>query len=237
MNVLRLSLALSALTVGLVVAGIANAGVTITAGPGGGNPAENITFNQNGLFLGPGATINGATNQTSVVLDVSSTASGLLVASGGIGQATVQSPGGVFGDVTFMANGAPPSGFNALTSFTDLKFNIDATAIGPVTISAFNGATLLNSVGLTLDPNGQNFFRVIADGLDVITKVVVTAGGDIINDIKQIRVGGLAGPSPLPDPIVEPDLHPEPASILAWGLVAAAGAVATRLRRRSAKTS
>jgi len=221
----------AALALHFVFAPPASADITFNVGPGGGNPAENILFNQNGLNIGPAPTIMGATNQTSTVLNIDGQGVNLMAANG-IGQASVVSDtGNPFSQVLFTPNGSPPAGFNALTSFTDFKLNIDATANGTVVFSVNGGAFV--SAALPLDANGQNFFRITADGLDAITSLLVTANGGIITDIKQIRIGGLAGPpdsNPLPNPVIEPELNPEPASLLAWGMIAVAGALAARGR-------
>ena len=84
-----------------------------------------------------------------------------------------------------------------------------------------------------LDGNGQNRFNIESTGGDVITKVTLTASGQIINNIKQIRLGGLSDPGggPIdPPPTPDPVIIPEPASMLLWG-VGALGAVAYGWRR------
>jgi hypothetical protein len=218
-------------TIALLSGNIAEAGVVFTVGPGGGNPAENVLYNQSGLVTGPAPVIMGATNQTSVVLNIDGQGTNLTIHGGG--QASVVSDSGdPYSSVLFTPNGSPPPGLNALASFTDFKLNINATANGTVSFSVNNGAFV--SGALPLDKNGENFFRITASGSDVITSLLVTASGSIIDNIKQIRIGGLTGigPNPLPNPIIEPEIAPEPASLLAWGFLAATGAMVTRIRRR-----
>jgi hypothetical protein len=241
MRFFRALLSLMILTSALTVCGSVQASIIITVGPGGGNPDENVMYNQAGLTL-VGNSIMGATNQTSRVLDIQANQSISLSASGG--QARVEQLGGApFNGAMFTPHSANdlPAGLNPLGAFTDFKFNVNATANGLVNI-VVNGLTSTN-VAITqsllnaaLDMNGENFFRIIANGGDVITKVSVTANGNIIQEFKQVRLGGLfdsggnviAGP-----PVPDPDPVPEPTSVLVWGVLAAAGA-ALRLSRRSA---
>ena len=61
-----------------------------TVGPGGGNPAENLLFNNANLQLGPATLIQGVTNNSNRVLDITSNVN--LVGNGG--QARIEGQGG-----------------------------------------------------------------------------------------------------------------------------------------------
>jgi hypothetical protein len=213
------------------VASNVSAGVIVIPGPGGGNPAENLLFNQPGLELGPALTIQGATNQSNAVLDIMSINDMLLVGNGG--QARVEGDGGAsFTGVMFIPSSNPPVGLNGMVSFTDIKFNIDASADGTLLIDVFlNGSNTATSFGpFDLDENGENFFLIISFGGDVITKVTLTASGDIIEQIRQIRLGGVETSNGNGE-------IPEPGALSLWAVVGIAGALGfagRKLRRKLA---
>lgn len=197
-------------------------------GPGGGNPAENLLFNNPNLVL-TGTTIQGVTNQTSSVLDISSDVT--LVGSGG--QATVsQQGGGSFGTggLTLSPHDVNdlPAGLEPMGAFQDIKFNIDASANGDITFSVITSDAgspfVFNS---TLSGAGQNFFRFTTTGNEVITSVTMTTDENIISVIEQIRVGGAIGLDGGPLPI------PEPTTLALFGLAAAgAGFYGYRCRKQ-----
>jgi hypothetical protein len=237
----RVFAALTFLTLGI---GQSEGAIIITAGPGGGNPAENVVFNQSGLVTN-GTPVQGATNQTSVVLDIQPNQSITLLASGGQGQAHVQQfGGGGFDGVSFIPHSANnlPAGLFPLSAFNDFKFNVNALANGTIDIvvngkDGSNNAVTSSLLGASLSQNGENFFRIIADNNFSITNVTITASGNIIDDLKQVRLGGLTGPAGIinPPPSPDPDFVPEPASAVLWGLLAAAGAVARWRKNRHSK--
>ncbi len=206
-----------------------------TVGPGGGNPGENLLFNNANLQLGPAATIQGVTNNSNRVLDITSTVN--LVGNGG--QARVEGQAGAFGGagVTLAPHTANnlPGGLLPMGSFKDLKFNIDATADGPVAFSVVTntGTFAFNS---TLDDNGQNFFRFTTLGTEFINSVTITSSGNTIKKIEQIRLGGIVGPGqgPGPDPAPGSNPVPEPASLAVFGALLGIGALGARLRRKPA---
>jgi hypothetical protein len=216
----------SAILIACVASATARADIIIQKTPGGGNPDENILFNNGGLNLGPGPTIEGITNQSGLKLDIMS-GGGNIVGSGG--QATVEGEGGAaFG-------GSGVSFFGGDFDFiTDFKFNVDATQNGSLTVEAFDENGM--SVGTFTDDlkqGGQNFFRVTGTNGDNFAKVTITSTGDIINQIRQIRISGgnNGGGETIPPPFPGPGL-PEPGSILLWSvLTLAAGAFVVSRRR------
>jgi hypothetical protein len=236
MNQRRILLSLGCLVAGLMATSLARAGIVITVGPGGGNPDENVLFNKPGLVT-TGTTIQGATNQTLAVLDIQSNQGYTLGATNGIGQANVERiGGGAFGNVSLIPHsGSLTLPLISLSSFNDIKFNINAATNGTVTISALGSVSgLVTALNLNLDANGENFFRITATG-EVITQVNIVANGDIIDNIKQIRLSGLTGPSGQeipPPPFPDPDFVPEPASLLVWAAVGAVACGFRCLRRR-----
>jgi hypothetical protein len=215
----------------------AKAGVIFTAGPGGGNPDENLLFNANGLTLN-GTTINGNTNNTNSVLDIVSVANPLQTLQGNGGQATVNRfGGGAFGSIELAAHpGVVPNGLNPIMSFTDIKFNIDSIidVTNGLTLSAYNGNTLLGSQTFDLDAQGQNFFRVTTTGTDVLTRVRLSVAGNYFDEIRQIRLGGIDNGGGGGGGSSTNSVVPEPASVVAFGLVAGLGTLGARLRRKKA---
>lgn len=212
----------------------ARADIIINNSPGGGNPDENILFNgavgAAGGFTGPGQTIQGVTNQSGLLLDIMSGTGGPnLFGSGGAAMLTAENgvpfgaAGVMFGDGDF-------------DFITDFKFNVNAIADGSLTIDVFDdeaGNTLLSSATFDLDKNGQNWFRITGTGGDDFAKVTITANGDIIGDIRQIRISGGANDGDNGDNIVTIAETPEPASILLWCLLASAVGVFLVRRRRT----
>jgi hypothetical protein len=214
----------------------ASADPILTAGPAGGNPAENLLFNNGNLKLGPANLIQGVTNTTNTVLDISSNVN--LVGNGG--QARVEGAGGAAfgsGGVTLAPHTANdlPGGLLPMGGFAELKFNIDATADGDVSFQVFTklgGAVPFLFGPEDLDQSGQNFFRIETPAGDYITKVIITSAGNIIDRIEQIRLGGVVTPGggPAPDVFV-----PEPTSLLAWGCIGL-GMAGAAWRRRNRKS-
>jgi hypothetical protein len=210
--------------------------ITVSVGPGGGNAGENVLFNQTGLVT-TGASIMGATNQSNAVIDIASSQAGVtLQAVSGMGQATVEAVnGGPFGAFTITPNSLPPAGpgigLTGISGFQNLSLNIESTVNGWVNIIANAGI----AHSLQLDGSGQNFFRIDASGGDVITSLLFQASGDIIHDIKQIRLTGANGSNDVPQltppltpdvPIVPPNApapptvtNPEPAALVVWSVL------------------
>ena len=200
----------------------ANASIIIIDSGGMGNPDENIVFNSVsslGGTAGPGTTIQGATNQSQLLLDIMSGGPNIL-GEGGVGQATVSEEN----DNLFGADGIMFFN-NDFDIITDLKFNLNASQAGTVTIDVLdNGDGLLETETFDLDEAGENFFRITGtDGMDFF-KVTITTDGDILEDIKQIRISGSGDDG---NTVV-----PEPASMMVWSFLAVAAIRATRRRRR-----
>jgi hypothetical protein len=165
----------------LAIAKPVSAGITLGTGAGTVQPDQNLLFNNNPPN---GITIQGVTNSTNTLVDI--TGNETLLGNGG--QARVESvDGNGYQKATFKFNNP----FLAMTSF---EFNLNPRGNGTfnVTIRAwtFSGnvlTTLASSLG-----NGSNFFYGIATGGDLIARFEVeTAGANQIEDIRQIRLGGI----------------------------------------------
>ena len=92
--------------------------------------------------------------------------------------------------------------FSRLTvsdSFSTLILNIDATEDGFVTFTDSSGT----SSPFALDDNGQNFFTltgIVGNSVSFVTSL--TAGGaetDIVDEVRQVRPGGLVTAIPEPE--------------------------------------
>lgn len=234
---MRYLLSLStAIAVFCVASVSARADIIIQNLAGGGNPDENILFNGHvtdaGGNLGPATTVQGITNQSGLLLDIMSGKGGPdLLGSGGAAELTEANsqPFGSFGVMFFNHD---------FDFITDFKFNINASADGTLTIDVFDdeaGTTLLQSATYDLDKNGlgANWFRVTGTNGDDFAKVTITTNGDIISDIRHIRIsgGGSSGETEPPPPAPLPET-PEPSSILLWSVLTLAAGVFVVRRRR-----
>lgn len=189
----------------------------------GGNPPENLLFNDGGVS---GSSIQGLTNQTSTSFTVS--AAEILDGSGG--QATVTPADGLID--TLMIFPTSP-----LTIFSDIEFNVGITGgsgtTGVFTLSIIDqddatktffgtGADFFAGTGAVAG-NGANRFRLTGtDGMFIkkATLTVTSASGQIIDQITQIRLGGVAA-------------IPEPSSFLFLGSLATLGAFGRWRKRHS----
>lgn len=211
---LRLTKGLAFALATFLMAGTAQADPIIQQGPGGGNPDENIIFNSVaglGGTTGPNTTIQGATNQSGMLLDI--TSGGPQIEATANGQARVEAAGAFGADgVTFMNND--------FDFITDFKFNVNASHDGQLQIDVYGdeaGTNLLTTGTFDLDGNGQNFFRIL-DG--TFARVdITTLGGNAIDDLRQIRISGgaIGGGGTQPGPFTG---VPEPAGLMLWAVLA-----------------
>jgi hypothetical protein len=175
------------LPLGLMLAsGLANASIIITQGPSSAGALENILFNDPNL-QNNSTVVQGVSNQAN--FRVNFTGTEILVTQGG--QSRLEAQDGAFDSLAI-----------ALTSgalFTNLVFNIHAASDGTVTINAnpFGGSPV--SQTFVIDGGGQNFFRVSAMAGDRLTGVNFTASVDM-EDVRQVRVGGVVPNALIPEP-------------------------------------
>lgn len=205
----------TALLVGTSAA--ANAAIIFEAAPGFVQPDENLLFNDEGLFTGPGLTIEGATNQTNTVFGLTGTVN--LVAPSQ-GQARVEDE--------------QSTGFNSLviqaladdTFFAEFEANLNASADGVATVLAIDSLGMGYNFSFDIDAAGQNFFGLQATEGTLIRSVLITTDASL-DDVRQIRLGGITtddGSTP-PDNSV-----PEPTSLLLMGSALVAARVVSRRR-------
>ena len=190
-----------------------HAAVVFHVGPGAINPSENLLFNGNGL-IATGVTVEGITNQTNRVFEIMSNDNPLeTLTTPAQGQARVTSMDGALASVMLA-----PKLVGVL--FDQLEFNVNV-------INRLSGAFSLtvvdqfNNVHVdTFNPNtiaqGQNFFSVEGTNGTKFKKATLTASGQILEDIRQIRVGGVV---------------PEPGSFAAMGFLSLLALLPMRTRR------
>lgn len=176
--------------------------VIFHVGPGAIAPNENLLFNLPGLTA-TGTVIEGATNQSGTVFEILSNDNPLeTLNTPANGQARVTSQDGAFASIILL-----PRTLN--TFFDKLEFNVNVKnrMSGLFTLSVvdqFNNTFIDNFIPNALG-QGQNFFSVESTSGTLLKKATLTANGQIIEDIRQIRLGGIV---------------PEPSSYnLAWLLL------------------
>ena len=172
----------------MIVPGTSWAGLIFSTNPGALQPDENILFNAAGL-ADNATTVQGITNQTGLILDIIATETLTTPSSG---QARVEATDGAFMSVMLVPNG--------FLGITELEFNVNLlnqqTGMFTLTLAGIKlPSSPLNSFTGPVG-QGSNWFSVQATGNQVITKATLTAttGGQIIQDIRQIRI------TPIPEP-------------------------------------
>jgi len=163
---------------------------------------ENVLLN-NGLS---GPVVAGTLNQSGAVVNFSSTSGDLTSPSSG--QARIEAAAGndPFSSLTFwLADG----------TFTSAIFNVPGDA-GFVAISVSSttdgGSPFLTNFDTG---NGSNFFTVLGLG-ELLTWITVSTATGSFDDMRQVRIGGYAPATKIPD-------HGQSMTLVALSLLAVAG--------------
>lgn len=184
--------------------------------PGVLQPPENILFNGPGLTT-TGTTIEGVTNQSSTLISVEGSETLVTPAQG---QARVEAVIGGFEWATF--DPSSPELF-----FTEFEANVLLLTNTTVFLKVVDNLGVEWSASYPGSKNGQNYFSVGTISNQLIDWLEIRVTGEGIDDIRQIRIGGLqSGPEDEEPPVPAP----EPASLALFGL--GLTLVARRLRRR-----
>lgn len=188
----------------VAVASPASAAVTVRAGAGFVQPSENVLTNTSMT----GTTVIGTTNQTNTAVSVTSNET--ISTSSSNGQASFTAADGTLdiGSI-LLTNGG---------TFTSAEFNLFNASANTTSVAiTVNGVTQNFNIG-----NGQNFFGIQATGGDTISSISFNTNGSGVQDLRQVRLGGVAA------------AVPEPGT---WALMLLGfGAVGVSMRRRRRTT-
>jgi hypothetical protein len=177
----------------LAVSASVPAFATIVVNPVNNNQdIDNVLFNAPLLHDGP--LVQGDFNGSGAgfIVDFTSTGGNL---HGGGGQATVTGTGAneEFSNVTIA--------LEAGATFTRLVVNPDATVDGTInfTVNYITPSGQQTFIGLALKGSGENFYTVDASGGDRITSVTLDAVDSKFVNLQQVRLGGFAPETSVPD--------------------------------------
>ncbi len=162
-------------------------------GPGAISPEENISFNGPGN-IGIGITVTGQTNKSSTLVEFTNNdVPQEAQSTPAMGQARIEAVDGAYSSIILAAS--RPDVF-----FTELEFNVNILngRSGTFTLEIIDqdGNSTFDTFAPNTLGNGQNFFAVQAFNGKLIDRAILTASGEIIQDIRQVRVSTVAVPEP-----------------------------------------
>jgi hypothetical protein len=210
-SLVRTTVALTGLLVGS--AATASASILFEVGPSFVQPAENLLFNGADLVAGPALTVQGATNQTGTVFNLTGLENLVTPASG---QARVDDELET-GFTSLFIDALQPDVF-----YREFEANLNAEGDGVANIRVTDGAGAVFDFSFNVDGSGQNFFGLRAIDGQVIDSILISTMGVELADVRQIRLGGITDDDGVPD-------VPEPSTLLLFGISIG---VAGRLARR-----
>jgi hypothetical protein len=235
---MRQSIVRAVLVAGLITAGAIEAGadISFSLNQGSIQPNENLLFG--GLSLLDNATtVQGATNETSTIYNISSNE---VLVTPTSGQARIAAADGLF-DLLFLRT-ADPEGF-----FTEFEANLiahdtggTATVVACNQLGGFADSPPFSATGAIAEggpcesftlalANGENFFVLTTSEGDLLRGVRVETTNNAFVDMRQIRIGG----SQVGTNAVTPAAVPEPGTLILLSSGLIVGARAFHKWRRS----
>jgi hypothetical protein len=194
----------------------AHADLIIELGPSNLQPAENLLFNEEGL-IAEGTTVQGRTNNTSEIFDLTGHEELVTPAAG---QARVDATADSELDYLLI------DALREIVYFTEFEANLHVSGqiSGTFTVTACNQFGVCESSTFDLG-SGENFFSVASVDGQLIDTVQIQSTAEV-DDIRQIRLGGVQEAAANPTQVPEPGTM----GLLTTGLIALA---AFSRRRRS----
>ncbi|WP_339805329.1 PEP-CTERM sorting domain-containing protein [uncultured Marinobacter sp.] len=175
----------------LALAPIASAAIIVQEGVvGGSGDVDNILSNTcSGNITGPAYTVQGCLNVDHGYL-VNLTSDEDLRITGGQSRLEAVDGGFSFLDISLDA---------ADHTFGKLQLNINADDNGYVYFTGNPGG---DSSSFELSKNGQNWFTITGENFSSVSffTSVNALSIDLVADLKQIRLGGIESPIPVPEP-------------------------------------
>lgn len=183
---------IAAIAAAFVVAGPAAASIEIFNSPGSVQPSENVLVDD-GLT---GQTVFGHTNNSNTSVSFLSLANGVTLQGFSNGQSRVQALTGSLDALRFFLTGG--------AGFGEVEFDLHKAARDTDTVNVtffgdFGTETRTFDLG-----NGNNWFSARTSGGDLITAVSFDTSGSGVDDIRQVRLGAIAGVTPPPPAVPEP---------------------------------
>ena len=169
--------------------------ITITPGPGNFPNDDNVLFND-GSLMHDGTLVQGNFNGNGngFIVDFTSSSNDMMLHGNG-GQARIEGAGtnSPFTNLSFGLEGG--------ATFTTAILNPDVTINGMIqfTVTFIDGVGSPHIESFTVDGNGQNFFRINADGTERITQITFDLTGTQAVDAAQFRIGGFAPGGAVPE--------------------------------------
>jgi len=195
------SAVLSAVAILAMSAGSAQAAVIFGTGNPGNAGTDNVIFNNcsGSLTQSGSSTVQGCLNSSRSTI-VNFTSDENLVASGG--QALIQAADGAFDNLDIYLDAAGTT-FSKLI----LALNTDGSGVnadsGNIIFTAFlSGGGTVTSSAFAISGNSNHFFYIEGNAGETFTKVSfasdIGVNAVLLDDVSQVRLGGVSSPVPGP---------------------------------------